>query len=120
MDSYCRNGLYANERQAVAYCFVHHAGKGGNQRGTSKREDVIDTVINLKRPVITSPHTEQVLKFILKRHVALGGEDTEPLSCQLGHDQHGQAVWLYSRLEDSTFDKVVNLINEGLSQTEVC
>jgi putative DNA primase/helicase len=30
--------------------FIHHAGKGGNQRGTSKREDILDTVIVLKRP----------------------------------------------------------------------
>ena len=30
--------------------FVHHAGKTGAQRGTSKREDVLDTVIALRRP----------------------------------------------------------------------
>lgn len=24
--------------------FIHHAGKGGQQRGTSKKEDVLDTV----------------------------------------------------------------------------
>lgn len=28
---------------------VHHSGKGGKQRGTSAREDILDTVINLKR-----------------------------------------------------------------------
>jgi predicted ATP-dependent serine protease len=30
--------------------FVHHTGKGGAQRGTSKREDVLDSVLLLKRP----------------------------------------------------------------------
>ena len=30
--------------------FIHHAGKSGQQRGTSRREDVLDTVIALKRP----------------------------------------------------------------------
>ena len=29
---------------------VHHAGKSGDQRGTSAREDVLDTVIKLSRP----------------------------------------------------------------------
>jgi len=29
---------------------IHHAGKGGLQRGTSRREDVLDTVITLRRP----------------------------------------------------------------------
>ena len=30
--------------------FIHHAGKGGAQRGTSRREDVLDTVIGLQQP----------------------------------------------------------------------
>lgn len=30
--------------------FVHHAGKNGGQRGTSAREDVLDSVVNLTRP----------------------------------------------------------------------
>ena len=29
---------------------VHHAGKGGGQRGTSRKEDTLDTVISLTRP----------------------------------------------------------------------
>jgi hypothetical protein len=29
---------------------IHHAGKGGGQRGTSRKEDVLDTVISLSRP----------------------------------------------------------------------
>ena len=29
---------------------VHHAGKGGGQRGTSRKEDTLDTVISLSRP----------------------------------------------------------------------
>ena len=99
--------------------FVHHAGKGGNQRGTSKREDVLDTVINLKRPIDYEPSHGASFEIHFEKTRGFSGEDAEPLSCQLGHDQHGQAAWLYSRLEDSTFDKVVNLINEGLSQTEV-
>ncbi|WP_456679309.1 hypothetical protein [Bradyrhizobium sp. S3.7.6] len=37
-------------RRGVTVLVVHHAGRGGNARGTSKREDVLDTVIQLKRP----------------------------------------------------------------------
>lgn len=35
--------------------FVHHAGKGGQQRGTSRREDVLDTVIALRKPADYQP-----------------------------------------------------------------
>lgn len=37
-------------RRGRTVLFVHHSGKSGDQRGTSKREDVLDTVIKLVRP----------------------------------------------------------------------
>jgi putative DNA primase/helicase len=37
-------------RKGRSVMFVHHAGKGGEQRGTSRREDVLDTVIRLAHP----------------------------------------------------------------------
>jgi hypothetical protein len=37
-------------RQGKSVLLVHHDGKGGQQRGTSKKEDVLDTVISLRRP----------------------------------------------------------------------
>ncbi|HLN25444.1 MAG TPA: AAA family ATPase, partial [Patescibacteria group bacterium] len=35
-------------RRGIAVLIVHHSGKNGNQRGTSRREDVLDTVLKLK------------------------------------------------------------------------
>ena len=37
-------------RLGISVLIVHHAGKGGQQRGTSRREDVLDTSIALRRP----------------------------------------------------------------------
>ena len=34
-------------QRGISVLFVHHAGKGGAQRGTSRREDLLDVVINL-------------------------------------------------------------------------
>jgi RecA-family ATPase len=39
-----------HRRAGRSILFIHHAGKGGQQRGTSRREDVLDTVIGLRRP----------------------------------------------------------------------
>jgi putative DNA primase/helicase len=99
--------------------FVHHAGKGGNQRGTSKREDVLDTVINLKRPIDYNPSEGANFEVHFEKTRGFSGEEAEPLACRLGTDEHHAPAWLYSRLEDNTFDKVVSLINEGLSQAEI-
>jgi RecA-family ATPase len=37
-------------RAGRSVIFIHHAGKGGQQRGTSRREDVLDTVMSLRQP----------------------------------------------------------------------
>jgi hypothetical protein len=37
-------------RRGIAVLLMHHSGKSGGQRGTSRREDVLDTVIGLRRP----------------------------------------------------------------------
>jgi hypothetical protein len=42
-------------RKGLAVLLVHHAGNNGRQRGTSRREDALDTVIALRRPEDYSP-----------------------------------------------------------------
>lgn len=37
-------------RKGISVLIVHHAGKSGNQRGSSKKEDIMDTVILLEKP----------------------------------------------------------------------
>ena len=34
----------------LSVLFIHHSGKNGGQRGTSAKEDILDTVIGLRRP----------------------------------------------------------------------
>jgi hypothetical protein len=40
----------SERRQGIAVLLIHHAGTNGRQRGTSRREDALDTVIALRRP----------------------------------------------------------------------
>jgi RecA-family ATPase len=42
--------LLAQRAAGRSVLVVHHAGKGGGQRGTSRKEDVLDTIISLMRP----------------------------------------------------------------------
>jgi putative DNA primase/helicase len=37
-------------RLGKSAAFIHHGGKSGQQRGTSRKEDVMDTVIGMRRP----------------------------------------------------------------------
>jgi putative DNA primase/helicase len=56
-----QNWLLKLRRQGIAVLLVHHAGINGRQRGTSRREDTLDTVIALRRPEDYSP--EQGARF---------------------------------------------------------
>ena len=49
-------------RSGKSVLFVHHAGNNGRQRGTSRREDVLDTVIGLRRPEDYSPEARRAIR----------------------------------------------------------
>ncbi len=105
--------------RGLATVLIHHSGKGGQQRGTSGREDSLDTVIQLDRPVGYDPrqgcHFE--LRFTKSRSVK--GEDVAPLDVTLT-EQDGQLRWAYKTLEESRFDQVRRLLEEGItSPTEI-
>ena len=109
-------GLRARGKSVL---FIHHTGKGGQQRGTSRREDVLDTVISLSTPPDYNP--KEGAKFQVKFTKSRGfyGEDAAPLEVALTTDIDGSQLWAYSSLEESTFTRVVGLANDGLSQADI-
>lgn len=99
--------------------FVHHAGKGGAQRGTSRREDVLDTVINLKRPSDYVPADGARFEVHFEKARGIHGKEVNPFEARLQLGAGGELVWAIRSLEDSTFERVVQLTLDGLSQKEI-
>lgn len=106
-------------RQGIAVILIHHAGKGGAQRGTSKREDLLDAVIGLSRPTDYDPSQGAVFVAEFTKARNLTGADAESLELQLGGDEN-RAVWTWRTVESSTYDRVIALTKEGLSPGEIC
>jgi putative DNA primase/helicase len=107
-------------RAGKAVLFIHHSGKGGAQRGSSKREDTLDVVINLKRPSDYSP--EQGARFELyfeKYRNSSGKDDAKAIEAALTTDANGYMSWTWRSVEDSTFERVVSLTNDGLKPGEI-
>jgi len=105
--------------RGLSVLFVHHAGKGGAQRGTSRREDVLDTVIALRRPPDYSPENGARFEIHFEKSRGFYGADAEPREAQLITTAQGALTWSWRTLDSSTYERVVELAKEGLSQADI-
>jgi len=99
--------------------FVHHSGKDGKQRGTSRREDFLDVVINLKRPVDYMATDGACFEIHFEKSRHLTGDDVLPIEARLFVDEHGKQAWTIRTVEETNFDRVVSLAGEGMTQKEI-
>lgn len=106
-------------RRGIAVILIHHAGKGGQQRGTSKREDLLDAVIGLSRPSDYDPSQGAVFVSEFTKARNLAGADAESLEFKLGGDEE-RAQWVWRTVESSTYDRIVALTKDGLRPGEIC
>jgi len=105
--------------RGISAVFIHHDGKSGNQRGTTKREDVLDTVISLKRPGDYKPEEGARFEVHYEKHRGFYGDDAKPFEAKLTTDPDGKQYWTLKNLEDSLTERVAKLLNEGIPQSEI-
>lgn len=101
-----------------AVLFIHHAGKGGQQRGASRREDVLDTVISLRRPAEYSPADGAKFELHFEKARNLTGDEAQPLDVRLHGDENG-IRWEYAPAEDGILDRLEALVRDGASRAEI-
>jgi KaiC/GvpD/RAD55 family RecA-like ATPase len=96
-------------RKGISVLLVHHAGRGENARGTSKREDVLDTVIHLKRP--DNYEVEEGARFEVHMTKLRGvhGDAARPFEARLSELSDGTPAWSTKDLRDAEADSVLEL-----------
>jgi hypothetical protein len=105
--------------QGRSIVFIHHSGKGGAQRGTSRREDVLDTVIGLRRPSDYSQTQGARFEVHIEKGRSLYGEDAESFEAQLTADPHGLQAWTMKSLEDGQDNRINELASLGMKPAEI-
>ncbi|MDL2209466.1 AAA family ATPase [Desulfovibrio sp. OttesenSCG-928-O18] len=101
-------------RRGITVLLIHHAGKSGDQRGTSAREDIMDTVISLRRPREYSMAEGARFEVHLTKARAVLGDDAKPFEANLVAE--GNALhWQIKVLEDVELEVLKRLLNEGYS-----
>ena len=74
-------------RRGVSVLVVHHAGKNGEQRGVSNREDLLDTSISLRRPSDYSPAEGARFEVHVAKGRGLRGAPALPFEATLASRQ---------------------------------
>jgi hypothetical protein len=108
-----------NRAQGRSVVFIHHSGKAGAQRGTSRREDVLDTVIGLRRPGDYSQTQGARFEVHIEKGRSLYGPDAEPFEAHLTADAHGKQAWMLKALEDGQDARIGELHGLGMKPAEI-
>jgi hypothetical protein len=96
-------------RRGMSVLFLHHAGKNKSQRGTSRREDLLDTVITLKHPADYVPSEGLRCEVHFEKTRAMLGEAAKPFEVRLQSGPDGRAIWTMRELEDAKAQQAAEL-----------
>ena len=114
-----QNWLLGLRRKGIAVLLVHHAGTNGKQRGTSRREDALDTVIALRRPEDYSPEQgARVEVHFEKLRNRVEGDGAAPFEARLT-DAGGSVSWTAHALRPPILKQAVELYGRGMSVRQV-
>ena len=104
-------------RRGVSTMLMHHAGKGGQQRGTSRREDILDTTIRLDRPSDYQPTEGARFEVHFDKARGLYGDETKSFEAQM-ETRDGEVFWTTKDMDKRTTERVAACLNEGLTPRE--
>ena len=105
----------------ITTMFVNHAGKSGDQRGTSKREDLLDFVLKLRVP---SDHSldeglRAEMHLTKLRGISPQAKWGQPFEVRLGIDEYGATTWISNPLRELLRDRARQMLADGMKTNDV-
>jgi len=106
--------LLDKRRSGLAILLAHHSGKGGTQRGTSVREDIMDVIIKLEQA--GDERDGARFNVVFEKTRGFYGADAETFEAHLTKDQNGNSLWEYCTAgETEEFKAFVEMLRDGKS-----
>jgi hypothetical protein len=105
----------------VSILFVHHAGKSGDQRGSSKREDLLDGVLKLGVPSDYNPGEglRVEVHFAKMRGKPPKPPFGQPFELRLGSDEYGKPTWIIRQLKELLRERAKQMLLEGMRPNDI-
>jgi hypothetical protein len=105
-------------RRGICSIFQHHDGKGGTQRGTSRREDTLDAVIHLVRPADYSADQGARFEIHFEKARALFGDSVRPFEAKL-EVQDGRTEWIMRDCESAKLAQAAAMFRDKMTVRDV-
>ncbi|MBM3280783.1 MAG: DUF3854 domain-containing protein [Candidatus Handelsmanbacteria bacterium] len=110
--------LLSLRRRGLTVLLVHHDNRSGGQRGTSKKEDVLSQVVQLRRPSDYQASEGARFEVHLTKNRGIVGDQAAPYEARFV-DTEGKPDWKVTSIEDMLAVRAKALSDEGLSQREI-
>jgi hypothetical protein len=110
-------------RKGTAVLIVHHADRTGHQRGTSRREELLDLVLALRPPRDyaggDAPTDGARFEIHFEKARSLYGDAVRPIEAWLAPDGAGGTRWRWQPVPRGELDRVAALLKDGLNPTQI-
>jgi AAA domain len=106
--------LILQRRFGRAMLLVHHANKKGLQRGSNRREDVLDLVMALRRPDDYAARDGARFEIHFDKARGLFGPAVAPIEARLDASS-GAARWRFGPARGDTVGRAARLLTDGTS-----
>lgn len=135
LSSWCKSGREDSEAWAPiaewalrhrsegrSVTLIHHSGKNGTQRGTSRKEDLLDVVLGLKRPPGYSPGDGASFEIHFEKCRHMLGDDVAPVQVKLVTDADGKLEWQWGAIQQPSNERLKEMLrlkSQGKKQCEI-
>ena len=113
--------MLGHKRAGRTSIVIHHSGKAGKQRGSSKHEDALDWSIKLLPDKQASQDGALRFSLIWEKARHLASDQTAPIAVTMQKGADGILKWSYQEgtHKDPKIEEAIDLHQQGKSNTEI-
>jgi putative DNA primase/helicase len=105
--------------RGITTFMLHHAGKSGAQRGTSKREDFLDAILMMRHPSDYSPDQLLRCEFHVEKYRGDDADAVLPFELRLESDTRGNSVFTHKPLHDIVESRAFEMLKMKMKVNEI-